>query len=91
MPVRYWLFIYLMEMTTMSELKSLLLNVPDSYYDFVESLLDEARKSDKRKQGLIRYLKTNPKATTSDVLKYLVDDLELYDEYQTKHVTSILV
>ncbi len=75
----------------MSELKSLLLNVPDSYYDFVESLLDEARKSDKRKQGLIRYLKTNPKATTSDVLKYLVDDLELYDEYQTKHVTSILV
>lgn len=75
----------------MSELKSLLLNVPDSYYDFVESLMDEARKSDRRKQSLIRYLKTNPKATTSDVLMYLVDDLELYDEYKTKHASSVLV
>ena len=66
----------------MSELKSLLLSVPDSYYDFVESLLDEARKSEKRKQGLIKYLKANPKATTSDVLSYLVDELGLYDEYR---------
>lgn len=71
-------------MTEMSELKNLLLNVPDSYYDFVESLLDEARKSDKRKQGLIKYLKANPKATTSEVLSYLVGDLGLYEEFRLK-------
>ena len=32
----------------MSELKKLLINVPDSYFDFVESLLDEAKKSEKK-------------------------------------------
>ncbi len=73
----------------MSELKKLLISVPDSYYDFVESMLDEARKSEKRKQGLIRYLKSNPDATTSDVLKFIVDDLGLYDEYRAKQFTSV--
>ena len=48
----------------MSELKKLLINVPDSYFDFVESLLDEAKKSEKRKAGLISFLKANPAATT---------------------------
>lgn len=72
----------------MSELKNLLINVPDSYFDFVESLLDEAGKSDKRKQGLIKYLRTNPDATTSDVLDFLVNDLGLYDEYQLKQYSS---
>jgi hypothetical protein len=73
-----------MGMTEMSELKKLLLNVPDSYSDFVESLLDEARKSEKRKQGLIKYLKDNPEATTSEVLSYLVGDLGLYEDYRLK-------
>ncbi len=77
-----------MENMTMSELKNLLINVPDSYFDFVESLLDEAGKSDKRKQGLIKYLRTNPDATTSDVLDFLVNDLGLYDEYQLKQYSS---
>lgn len=68
----------------MNELKSLLIKVPDSYSDFVESLLDEARKSEKRKIGLIDFLKMHPTATTSEVLKYLVDDLGLYNEYRAK-------
>ena len=66
----------------MSELKKLLINVPDSYYDFVEGLLDEARKSEYRRTGLINFLKENPGALTSDVLKFLVDNLGLYDEYK---------
>lgn len=64
----------------MSELRELLINVPDSYYDFVEGLLDEAKKSKQRELGLIRFLKTHPQAKTSDVLKFLVDDLSLYEE-----------
>ncbi len=75
----------------MSELKDLLINVPDSYYDFVESLLDEARKSDERKRDLIQYLKANPEATTSDVLLFLSDDLGLYDEYRSKQFSSVMV
>ena len=68
----------------MNELKSLLLRVPDSYYEFVESLLDEAGKSEARKNALIRYLKDNPEATTSDVIGYLVEDLGLYTDYVIK-------
>ena len=76
----------------MSELKRLLIKVPDSYFDFVESLLDEAKKSEKRKVGLINFLKANPAATTSEVLKYLVDDLGLYNEYKAKEQqTKMLV
>lgn len=64
----------------MNELRELLMNVPDSYYDFVEGLLDEAKKSKQRELGLIRFLKTHPQANSSDVLKFLVDDLSLYEE-----------
>ena len=67
----------------MSELKKLLIRVPDSYYDFVEGLLDEAKKSENRKRGLISFLKSNPGANTSQVLKYVVDNLGLYDEYRS--------
>ena len=64
----------------MSELRDLLINVPDSYYDFVEGLLDEAKKSKQRELGLISFLKAHPQAKTSDILKFLVDDLSLYEE-----------
>ncbi len=72
----------------MNELKNLLIKVPDSYFDFVESLLDEAKKSEKRKEGLLSFLKMNPTATTSEILEYLVDDLGLYDEYKIKEQSA---
>ena len=77
-----FLFVANLEVIMMSELKKLLINVPDSYYDFVEGLLDEARKSEYRRTGLINFLKENPGALTSEVLKFLVDNLGLYDEYK---------
>ena len=67
----------------MNELKRLLIRVPDSYYDFVVSMLDEASKSEQRKVGLIDFLKDNPGAMSSDVIKFLVDDLGEYDDYRS--------
>ena len=72
----------------MDELKTLLLQVPDSYPDFVEAVTDEALKSEYRKDKLLFFLKDNGNALTSDVLEYLVVDLELYDEYKGKTAVS---
>ncbi len=66
----------------MNELKSLLIRVPDSYYDFVVSMLDEANKSEQKRLGLIDYLRNNPGALSSDVIRFLVDDLGGYDDYR---------
>ncbi|MCR5801575.1 MAG: hypothetical protein K6G57_04515 [Lachnospiraceae bacterium] len=72
----------------MRELKTLLINISDSYYDFVESMMDEARKSEDRKNALLDFLRNNPKTTTSDVISYVVDELGLYDEY-TNNASSL--
>ena len=73
----------------MEELKELLINVSDSYYDFVESMLDEATKSNMRKNRLIEFLTNNPETTTSEVLAYVVDDLALYNDYVKKQKSRI--
>ncbi len=73
----------------MEELKELLINVSDSYYDFVESMLDEATKSNMRKNRLIEFLTNNPETTTSEVLAYVVDDLALYNDYVKKQESRI--
>lgn len=64
----------------MEELKRMLINVSDSYYDFVVGILDEAKKSESRKKALTGYINNHPKATTSDIVKYLTDELGLYEE-----------
>ena len=76
----------------MEELKILLLRVPDSYEDFVEGVTDEAEESEKIRIGLVDFLKERPKATSSEVIKYMMDDLGLYEECMRKSVrTSQLV
>ena len=72
-----------METIDMEELKEMLINVQDSYFDFVLSMLDEAKKSEKRAKGMINYLKDNPNALTSDILEYVINDLGLYQDYMS--------
>lgn len=74
----------------MEELKILLINVSDSYYDFVTGMLDVAKKSEYRKNKLIDYIKSNPKAKTSDIIRYTMDDLGLYSEYRENNKSAIL-
>lgn len=52
----------------MEELKVLLENVSDSYYDFVLGMLQSAREHYDRIDEIIAYIKDNPEADTSDIL-----------------------
>lgn len=51
----------------MEELKELLLNVSDSYFDFVCGIMAIARDYPERMNDIIQFLKENPQATTSEV------------------------
>lgn len=57
------------------ELKKLLENVSDTYYDFVEGALIEAKKDESYAEKLINYLKNNPDATTSEIIKYETEEI----------------
>lgn len=52
----------------MEELKALLENVSDSYYDFVQGMLLNAKEHYDRIDEIIAYIKDNPEANTSDIL-----------------------
>lgn len=52
----------------MEELKVLLENVSDSYYDFVQGMLLNAKEHYDRIDEIIAYIKDNPEADTSDIL-----------------------
>ena len=79
-----------MEMNKMNELKDLLLSVEDSYNDFVLAILDEAKKSDYRRDELLKYLRSNKRALSSDVVKFVMVDLGLYNEYRDRECKGIL-
>ena len=74
----------------MNELKELLINVPDSYYDFVVSMLSEVRKSAYRREGLLDYLRKHEDATSSEVIRYLIEDLGLYEEFKSKEKKEVV-
>ena len=57
------------------ELKKLLENVSDTYYDFVKGALIEAKKDESYAEKLIDYLKNNPDATTSEIIKYETEEI----------------
>ena len=57
----------------LNEIKELLIQIHDSYYDFVEGVMMLARKSKHRQIDLLDYLKNHPDASSSDVLEYLYD------------------
>ncbi len=62
----------------MNELKSLLIGVPNSYYDFVEGMLQIASKSDYAKNELIEFIKSNPTASSGEVILFATRKFELY-------------
>ena len=68
----------------MNELKDLLLSVKDSYNDFVLAMLDEAEKSDYRRDELLKYLRSDKSTLSSDVIKFVMVDLGLYNEYRSR-------
>ena len=72
----------------MDELKKLLINVPNSYYDFVVAMMSFAEDSSCREEKLLSFIKENPYATASDVIKYASFELDLIDERYAENVTN---
>ena len=67
----------------MDELRALLLQVEDTYEDFVTAMLYDAGKDASKKERLISYIKDHPTAHTDDILEY-IEDLP-----STKEVVSV--
>ena len=51
----------------MEELRQLLLNVPDSYSDFVTGVMLDIRDHPSRLEDIIQFIKDNPNSTSSDI------------------------
>lgn len=63
----------------MDELEQLLLQVSDSYYGFVRGILGSARDYPERLKDIIQFIKDNPQATTSDIGKWVITNVEGID------------
>lgn len=63
----------------MEELKQLLLEVSDSYFDFVIGVMAEARDCPEHLNDLIQFIKDNPQATSSDIGRWTMINLEGLD------------
>lgn len=61
-------------------LKDLLLKVADSYYAFVVGTLVYAKKKQSRLEAVIAYLENNPDAMSSDVVGFISDQPDFYED-----------
>lgn len=66
-------------MTNMDKLELLLSGVSDSYSDFVSRVKICARDNPDRLDDIIQYIKDNPEATTSDILKWIWTEIDGID------------
>ncbi|MBP5331861.1 MAG: hypothetical protein J6Y89_08430 [Lachnospiraceae bacterium] len=64
----------------MYELKELLIKVRDSYFDFVVAMLVYAEKKPSRCDLLIKFLKSNPDANSSDVVKFVSEQPDFFED-----------
>ena len=64
----------------MNELKDLLLNIEDSYYDFVSGILNYAERKESGQKKLIEFIKSNPDVKSSDVVKFVSDQPDFYED-----------
>lgn len=70
----------------MKELKMLLANVSDSYYDFVEGVVLYAKKSNQHTLLVTNYIKQNPDATSSDIIEFISDQPDFMDDVVLNNV-----
>ena len=64
----------------MDELKSLLENINDSYADFVDAMMHYAKKKPLRLEEIVSYLRSNPGADSSDVIRFVSDRPEFAED-----------
>ena len=61
-------------------LGTLLNNMNGSYRDFAEAVLQYAKKKPEREEAVLKFLKEHPDATTSDVVKFVSDQPDFFEE-----------
>ena len=64
----------------MEELTKMLNNIADSYYDFVLAVTQYAKRKPERLEKVLNYLKDNPNATSSDVVEFVSDQTDFYED-----------
>ena len=64
----------------MEELTMLLNNVSDSYFDFVDSILDYAGRKKERLQVVLEFVKSNPSAKTSDIIEFVSNQADFFED-----------
>ena len=55
-------------------------NVKGSYYDFVVAVLSYVKKKKSRFDIVEKYIRDNPKASTSDILSFISDQPDFYED-----------
>lgn len=64
----------------MEELTHLLNNIADSYYDFTKAVLCYSEKKQSRLDTVMEYLLHNPNALSSDVLAFISEQADFYED-----------
>ncbi|MBQ1171094.1 MAG: hypothetical protein IIX48_00665 [Lachnospiraceae bacterium] len=74
----------------MEELISRLNAISNSYFEFVDSVIDYAEEKETHLYLITEYLNTNPSATPSDVLKFISFQPDFFDNEEV-HVNNALL
>ena len=64
----------------LEEMEEILLGVNDSYEGFIKAVLNYVEKNDKRFETVSEYLVENPEALSADILEFISDQDDFYDE-----------
>lgn len=73
----------------MEELTIMLNNVKDSYYGFVVAVLTYVNNKPSRLDFVMKYLDNNPQASTSEILSYISEQEDFYDDVAFSHAQNV--
>lgn len=73
----------------MEELLDRLKSMPGSYNGFVNGIMAYARKKPQRIDVVLEYMKTNDELTCSDVVKFVSDQPDFYDDSVAKIIPQV--
>ena len=75
----------------METLTKLLNEIPNSYYEFIDSTLKYASKSPKHLELLQDYLSDHEEATVSDILRLISTQSDFYDDYYIEKAEAVAI
>ena len=72
-------------MEELKELEKTLNNISDSYYDFVNAVLNYTQKKKSRLDIVKQYIEDNPNASSSDILAFISSQDDFYEDVVCTH------